>query len=301
MDQDDLAPPAGLPRRALLASAIGGGIAASLQGSRAAAATIAPSPEAVPLITQTTEGPYYLPLDLVRADIREGRPGIALDIVLTVLDRTGVPYSGALVDIWHCDSSGTYSGFAQPGREATSGETFLRGTQPVDRRGLVTFRSLYPGWYPGRTPHIHFKVRRAGLTNLTSQFFLPDALSEFLYTQAPAYRREALRDTLNSQDDIAIEAGGTVLGNVREGGGRYVASLVVRVDRSANPPIDRPPSHPPGPPPGFWYVGAGSPPMPEALLGDARIAALLPDAPRTARNPGPPLGSTQSRHGSVKD
>lgn len=303
MDQDPPAPTAGLPRRALLSSAIGGGIAATLGGGRAAAATISPRPDPAPLTAQTTEGPYYLPLDLIRADIREGRPGIALDIVFSVFDQTGAPYLGASVDIWHCDSAGAYSGFAQPGEKAGSGETFLRGTQLVDRHGLVTFHSLYPGWYPGRTPHIHFKVRRAGLTNLTSQFFLPDALSEFLYTQAPAYRRDALRDTLNSQDGIAIEAGDTVLGNVREGDGRYIASLTVRADRSANPPIDRPPSPPPGPPPGFWHDGAGGPPpMPDALQGEARIAALLPDAPREARHPGPPPpGPTQSRHGSAKD
>lgn len=301
MDQDHPAPPAGLLRRTLLTSAVGGGIAAALPSSRAAA-TIVPPSEAAPLTAQTTEGPYYLPLDLIRSDIREGRPGIALDIMFTVLDQTGAPYMGAAVDVWHCDSGGAYSGFPQPGAEATSGETFLRGTQPVDRHGLVTFRSLYPGWYPGRTPHIHFKVRRAGLTNLTSQFFLPDALSEFLYTQAPAYRRNAIRDTLNSEDGIAIQAGSTVLGNVREGDGRYVASLLVRVNRSANPPIDRPPSHPPGPPPGFWHTGAGGPPpMPETLRGDARIAALLPDAPRTAWHAGPPPGPTQFRHGPAKD
>lgn len=264
------------------------------------------------LTAQTTEGPYYLALDLMRADITEGLTGIPLDVVFTVLDTDGRPCTGARVDIWHCNAQGAYSGFEQPGTPDMKGKTFLRGTQTVGADGTVTFHSLYPGWYSGRTTHIHFKVRHGTLTNLTSQFFLPDTLSEFLYTQVSAYRRAELRDTLNSGDGIAIEAGPTVEGNVREanpsaGGGRYVASLTLRVDPAANPPIDRPPvpgedhsdeghhgegrpldggkGGPPGGPPG----GPEGPPHMTALKGDDRVAALLPDAKRQAPRPfGPP-------------
>ena len=266
-----------MKRRTFLTSALFGGGAAAL--SPAAPARAATPPGA--LTAQTTEGPYYLALDLIRADITEGLPGIPLDVVFTVVDAEGRSCVGARVDIWHCNAQGAYSGF-EPGMK---GKTFLRGTQTVGADGTVTFHSLYPGWYRGRTTHIHFKVRRGGLTNVTSQFFLPDTLSEFLYTQVGAYRRAELRDTLNSGDGIAIEAGPTVEGNVRESGGRYVASLTVRVDPAANPPIDRPPApgegH--GPPP-------GGPPSMEPLKGDQRVAALLPDAKRSARHFGPPPG-----------
>ncbi|PZU11067.1 MAG: intradiol ring-cleavage dioxygenase [Sphingomonas sp.] len=290
-------------RRTFLSSALAG--AGTLALSRPATAA-SPSHPAGGLTAQTTEGPYYLALNLNRADITEGLSGIPLDVTFTVVDEIGRPYEGALVDIWHCDAQGLYSGFDQPG-VAMKGKTFLRGTLPVGADGAATFHSIYPGWYQGRTTHIHFKVRRGALTNLTSQFFLPDTLSEYLYTQVEAYRRSELRDTLNSEDGIAIEAGATVEGAVRESAGRYVASLLVRVDRNANPAIDRPPAPgeggpggfppgpPPGAPPGGPFPGGGGRPVPgspppgqAALTGEKRVAALLPTAPRSAHQPPPP-------------
>jgi protocatechuate 3,4-dioxygenase beta subunit len=287
-------------RRAFLASATLGAGAVILQPAAAECAHAADNAGGTSpgLTAQTTEGPYYLPLDLMRNDITEGLPGIPLDIAFTVLTEDGKPYINALVDVWHCDSQGIYSGFGNPGPRITGadtrGKTFLRGTQPVGADGMAVFHSIYPGWYQGRTTHIHFKIRRRNLVNLTSQFFLPDTLSEYLYTQVPTYRRTSLRDTLNSTDGIAIDAGQTVEGSVREVRGRYIASLNVRVDRNANPPIDRPPA--PGEPPPRAGEGAQQqkgaldrpPPMPQPLRGAARVAAMLPNAPRVANHP-PPL------------
>jgi protocatechuate 3,4-dioxygenase beta subunit len=285
-----------MKRRTFLTSALLGTGATVLSPPARAAASAAVPGE---LTAQTTEGPYYLTLDLMRADITEGMAGIPMDIVLTVLDLDGRPSTGALVDIWHANPDGHYSGFEQPGAAAT-GKTFLRGTQAVGADGTVTFHSLYPGWYEGRTTHIHFKVRRGPLTNLTSQFFLPDTLSEFLYTQVSAYRRKMVRDTLNSTDGIAIQAGPTVEGNVREANGRYVATLTVRVDPTANPSVDRPPApgHMPDgaqdhalpammPPPKDGQMPPkdhppGRPGGVHTLQGDERVAALLPSAERVA-------------------
>lgn len=293
-----------MKRRTFLTSALFGTGAAALSRVTSASARTIGAAGALPaetLTAQTTEGPYYLSLDLMRADITEGLTGIPLDVVFTVLDTDGRPCTGALVDIWHCNAQGAYSGFEQPGTPDMKGKTFLRGSQTVGADGTVAFHSLYPGWYSGRTTHIHFKVRHGTLTNLTSQFFLPDTLSEFLYTQVNSYRRAELRDTLNSGDGIAIEAGPTVEGNVREsnpsaGGGRYVASLTVRVDPAANPPIDRPPApgegHPGHGKPGDMPSRGGppgGPPHMTPLKGDDRVAALLPDAKRQAPRPfGPP-------------
>lgn len=155
----------------------------------------------------------------------------------------------------------------------------------------MVFDTIYPGWYPGRTTHIHLKVLNGSRAVLTSQFFLPDALSEYLYTQLPDYRRASVRDTLNSTDGIAIEAGNTVVGTVREGEGRYVAALTLVADPAANPVVDRPPvpgdGPPPGPPPGGRR---GGPPRAQALLGQARADAMLPTARRQShmrpRSPG---------------
>lgn len=303
---DEPPAPVTLDRRHLLASALLGIGAGAVPASSAAAANGAtPNPTLPPMTAQATEGPYYLPLNLVRADITEGLSGIPVDIRFTVLDERGEPFVGAAVDVWHCNAQGSYSGFDQPGAPAanTAGGTFLRGTQPVGSDGAVLFHSIYPGWYRGRTTHIHFKVRHGGRTNLTSQFFLPDTLSEYLYSQVPAYARRELRDTLNRDDGIAIEAGDTVEGSVRETAGRYLATLTVRVDRAATSPAEGPgrfgpppgpfgpPPGPPGPgparttgrPPRHPDDGSGPPPRPEQLTGDQRVAALLPTAARVAR------------------
>ncbi len=79
---------------------------------------------------------------------------------------------------------------------STNGEKFLRGTQMTDAAGSVSFRTIYPGWYRGRTAHIHFKVFLDTKTVLTGQLYFPDALSEFIYTSVPPYtsaRTSAIR------------------------------------------------------------------------------------------------------------
>jgi protocatechuate 3,4-dioxygenase beta subunit len=183
----------------------------------------------------------------------------------------------ARLDIWHCNAAGIYSGYAgQVDDRQTSalGKTFLRGHYPTDAQGLVTFRTVYPGWYRGRTTHIHFKVWNGVRTVLTSQFFLPDALSEFLYENLGDYKRSAVRDTLNSTDGIALQAGETVIGHVREEKDRYVALLSIAVDRNAAPRDSRPD----GPPPDRAGLPRGpeGKPMRATPIGDARIEAIIP-------------------------
>ena len=60
----------------------------------------------------------------------------------------------AIVDVWHADAGGDYSGVG-----SLQGETFLRGIQTTDANGDAAFTTIFPGWYRGRAPHIHFKVR----------------------------------------------------------------------------------------------------------------------------------------------
>lgn len=289
-------------RRLLTLALLGTGIAAL--PTVAHAATPERSPSQGPMTAQAEEGPYYLPLNLMRADITEGLSGIPVDIRSTVVDERGLPYAGALVDIWHCNAQGIYSGFQEPDGQAVvdmKGKTFLRGVQPVDALGEAVFHSIYPGWYHGRTTHVHFKVRHGGRTNLISQFFLPDTLSEFLYSQVPAYQRAELRDTLNSDDGIAIQAGDTAEGSVRETKGRYLVTLAVQVDHAVTAPAGDsgdPGGPPPGPPLGFpdpmppggpGMMGRGQPgkggppPQAPALQSEQRVAVLLPDANRVDR------------------
>ena len=259
-------------RRGLLA-AIGAA------GLSAAAPSVDAAPRALPLTAQATEGPYYIDVAKLRSDITEGLEGVPLEVRFAVLDQAGKPLRGLRVDLWHCDAQGRYSGFGGQGEDRAlsfEGKTFLRGSQHTDREGAVAFATVYPGWYAGRTTHIHFKVLKGARTALTSQFFLPDALSEYLYAKVPGYRRARLRDTLNSTDGIALKAGATVIGAVREERQRYVATLTLVVDPASSHAEERLPGSGPGGerPPGGMF---GEPPQhPSAPEGAARTRAVVP-------------------------
>jgi protocatechuate 3,4-dioxygenase beta subunit len=158
-----------------------------------------------------TEGPYFVEEKLNRSDIRSDpsdnsvKPGVPLRLKVTVyrIDSGAcTPLTGATVDVWHCDALGGYSDVAQ---EGTAGKKFLRGYQVTDEKGAVEFTTVYPGWYRGRAIHIHFKVRMyAGSQQtyeFTSQFFLNEAVTDAVLTQAP-YNTKGSPDTRNSTDGI---------------------------------------------------------------------------------------------------
>lgn len=219
----------------LAAAALGaGGVLAALDGQDAEAASSGPAAVASGLVTcvltpEMTEGPYYLDGDKVRRDIREGRPGTRLDLATTVVDvSTCKPINGALVDIWHCDAGGTYSGFAQ---EGTDGKTFMRGIQRTNRSGLATFVTVYPGWYSGRTVHIHVQVSLGGNVLHTGQLFFPEALTDAVYKRAP-YRSRPGRDTRNATDSIFRNGGSKSVLKIAKNGSGYVARMTMGVSRS---------------------------------------------------------------------
>jgi len=253
-------------RRALLASLAASPVAIAGLGAFPAAARAEAS--AIGLITpnvclvspETTEGPYYFDPALLRGDITEDKSGVPLELRLQVVDANCVPIAGARVDIWHCDAQGNYSGYATQGSDGTldtTGETFLRGTQSTDDSGIVAFTTIYPGWYRGRTTHIHYKVFLDERTVLTSQIFFPDALSEYLFLNVPEYQRDETRDTVNATDDILQQAGDGAYAAIREQSDRYLAELVVGVDPTATSteaempggPADAIGDAPSGPPP----------------------------------------------------
>lgn len=211
------------------------------------------APNVCMVMPEVTEGPYYFDPGLLRADVTEGRAGVPLRLRLQVVDAACMPLEGARVDIWHCDAEGNYSGYSQNAGGDTRGETFLRGTQMTDARGVAAFRTIYPGWYAGRTTHIHYKVFLDERTALTSQIFFPDALSQYLYMAVPPYNdRTAERDTVNADDGIARAAGDGAYAFIREQPDHYDAQLVVGVDESATSSAGQGPGGglPPGPPPG---------------------------------------------------
>ena len=153
------------------------------------------------LTPELTEGPYYFDVDSVRSDIRADRDGRALRLAVRVRDGESCePLRNAVVDIWHCDAGGVYSGF-----DAGEDETFLRGTQVTDRDGIVEFTTVYPGFYQGRTVHIHAKVHINRETALTTQLFFDDAVSSEVFARAP-YSSAGEPDVTNATDGIFDES-----------------------------------------------------------------------------------------------
>jgi protocatechuate 3,4-dioxygenase beta subunit len=154
---------------------------------------------------QETQGPFYLNLDLLRSDITDGKEGTPLAVTIQVVRGSScTPVKDAAVDIWHCDAAGVYSGYpGQLGGLDTTGEKFLRGTQVTDAQGRVTFQTIYPGWYPGRTTHIHFKVHVTSTSEATSQLYFPEDVNADVYTVAP-YSAHGQKDTSNAADGVAL-------------------------------------------------------------------------------------------------
>ncbi|CAN7213702.1 intradiol ring-cleavage dioxygenase [Mesorhizobium amorphae] len=185
------------------------------------------------IMPEVTEGPFYFDPKLQRADVTEGKKGVGLNVRLQVVDTACRPLAGARVDIWHCDAQGAYSGYPGQGDGQdvdTSGQTFLRGWQKTDESGIVSFATIYPGWYRGRTTHIHFKVFPDERSVMTGQLFFPDGLSDQIFaTVSPYNDRPGKRDTSNARDGIARRAGPLSQAALREAADAYRALLVVAV------------------------------------------------------------------------
>jgi protocatechuate 3,4-dioxygenase beta subunit len=245
---------------AVLAACSGSPRAAPATGSRpapattpkAATTTAAPTPSPVdllagantcPLTPETIAGPTWFDAHAVRRDVRDGQPGTPLDLAFRVEHGGGcAPVPNAVVDLWQCDAAGVYSGFAgaAPGQGgspsgpdeygdgqslATAPERFLRGTQVTAADGVVQFASIYPGWYPTRTAHLHLKVHLDAKTVLTTQLFFDDAITDAVYAAAP-YSAHTGRDTRNDRDAFYKPAGQLKLA---QDGERWLGAIVLGV------------------------------------------------------------------------
>ena len=185
------------------------------------------------LTPQATEGPFYFDPNQIRQDIVEDRVGAPLRMAVRVMrmDEDCAPLKDALVDLWHADAGGLYSGYSgQIGGQDTSGRTFLRGIQVTDSNGLALFDTIYPGWYPGRTVHIHFKVHYREHAYVTSQFYFPDDFTDRVYSRTPYSDRPA-RTTRNSNDSLlrGDPAERRLLTSVSGDGDGYFGTITVGV------------------------------------------------------------------------
>ena len=155
-----------------------------------------------------TAGPFptKTPSTLVNADIRSDRTGVALTIKITVNKLSDcAALKDAIVDIWHCDKDGYYSeygGTSMQTQDFTSVH-FLRGRQVSDASGLVTFTSIFPGWYSGRAPHIHVHIYNAsGTSLLVTQIAFPTDVCSNVYANATNFYTKGLQDTSNARDNV---------------------------------------------------------------------------------------------------
>jgi len=181
------------------------------------------------LAPEQTEGPYFVEGDLVRRNVTEGKAGVPLALRLTVVDvSTCRAIKGAAVDIWHCDAGGVYSGTSVQG---TEDDTFLRGIQRTDAKGIAVFRTVYPGWYQGRTVHIHIKVSLGGNVVHTGQLYFPDKLTDTVYKRTP-YNRRPNRNPRNAGDSIYRNGGKRSTLKLVKSGSGYVGSITMGVVRS---------------------------------------------------------------------
>ena len=160
------------------------------------------------LTPSMTEGPYFVDELLKRSDIRAGQAGVPLELTINVFNASDScdAYSGAIIDIWQCNAQGSYSDISASGNGNTSGETWLRGLQETDSNGQVKFTTIYPGWYQGRTIHIHLKVRTfSGETttyNFNTQLFFSESITAQVLANVAAYSRSGTRQVTNSNDGI---------------------------------------------------------------------------------------------------
>jgi protocatechuate 3,4-dioxygenase beta subunit len=148
-----------------------------------------------------TKGPYYFESPQ-RSNIREDRLGLPLNLKVQIVDvKTCQPLGGAIVEIWHADNQGNYSGFRANSRRrkhdiidtsslaySSTSETFLRGGQYSDDNGMVEFETVFPGWYVSRVAHIHLRVHHNSKTYLTTQLYFDDELVKSIYTTHPDYK-----------------------------------------------------------------------------------------------------------------
>ncbi|PLK43727.1 intradiol ring-cleavage dioxygenase [Emticicia sp. TH156] len=155
-----------------------------------------------------TEGPFptKTPGSLVTNDITSDRTGtkLAVKIVIQNKNNSCAVLANAIVDIWHCDAAGNYSEYGGTGMQSTNYTNvhFLRGRQTTDANGLVSFTTIYPGWYSGRATHIHVHVyNSSGKSLLVTQIAFPEDVSKVVYGQG-VYASHGQADTTNARDNV---------------------------------------------------------------------------------------------------
>ena len=239
------------------------------------------STPACTLAAEQEEGPYYVDYNNLRQDITEGKPGLPLRLRVRLVNaNTCAPLPKAALDIWHCDASGVYSAFTSAAPDGPGGHgepgfgpprgfggppphgrppgpppagmgprdhgaldktRFLRGIQITDTDGTAEFITIYPGWYSGRSIHIHCKVHTGGHVSHTGQFFFPEDMTETIALLDPYAKRLAVHRTTQEEDHVFTEEHGSsglmklTRIDSRTNSGGFIAEAVLAVNPDASP------------------------------------------------------------------
>lgn len=209
---------------------------ASSPASPSSSTTTTTSSSTCAVTPSETEGPYPDKTGMInnsafyRRDVTEGKPGLPLMLVLTVVNANSgcSAVANANVEIWHCDAAGNYSEYSQPGFDGT-GQTFLRGVQTTDSNGQVTFTTIYPGWYMGRATHIHVDVFVNRSLVKTTQVAFPETTTASVYSSG-VYASKGQNPTSNTSDNVFSDGTqsemATLTGITSSG---YTASLTIGI------------------------------------------------------------------------
>ncbi len=181
-----------------------------------------------------TDGPFPIktPSDWVRENIVGDRTGIALMITFTIqnINNNCEGLAGVFVDLWHCDAQGNYSEYSGQIDGNFTNQHFLRGRQTTDVNGNASFITIYPGWYPGRAPHLHVEIKNAnGNSLLITQVAFPEDISNTVYATQD-YNGNF--DTSNNSDgefsdSLARNMADSVTGNTTDG---YILTKIIKVE-----------------------------------------------------------------------
>ena len=172
------------------------------------------------LTSQQVEGPFFVAAPN-RSNLKEDREGKDLNLKLQIVRMFDCsPIEGAIVEIWHCDAEGAYSGYPEEVAHdiwktiallGVNGEhvdplnenRFLRGAQVTDAKGVVEFETIFPGWYEPRAPHIHFKIIAEDRDYLTSQFYFEPAFCKKVYSSQEPYSKYG-ESPYTPENDVVI-------------------------------------------------------------------------------------------------
>lgn len=190
-------------------------------------------PNACAASPSETAGPFptKTPAQLIRENIVGDRTGVPLLINIKVenTNNSCEPLEGVWVDLWHCDAKGNYSEYSGQIEGDFTSENFLRGRQTTGADGVASFISIYPGWYPGRAPHLHLEILKTdGTSLLITQTAFPEDVSNTVYA-TNGYNGNF--DTSNSQDgefgnSLNRNLATSVIGNTTDG---YTLTETIKV------------------------------------------------------------------------